>query len=76
MREVQVETQGMYSYLSPEQRVPKDHPLRANRIIVDPSLADLDGHCNWISSDLGRPFIPLERQLHDLFLLVIMGHRL
>ncbi len=42
MRGAKVETQGMFSYLSPEQRVPKDHPLRAIRVIVDRSLAELD----------------------------------
>ncbi|MBU2770005.1 IS5/IS1182 family transposase, partial [Acidithiobacillus caldus] len=39
MRGAQVETQSMFSYLSPEQRVPVDHPLRAIRVIVDQSLA-------------------------------------
>ncbi len=44
MRGTKVETQGMFSYLSPEQRVPKDHPLRAIRVIVDRSLVALDSH--------------------------------
>ena len=34
----------MFSYLSPEQRVPQDHPLRAVRVIVDQSLTERDGH--------------------------------
>ena len=25
----------MFSYVSPEQRIPKDHPLRAIRALVD-----------------------------------------
>ncbi len=44
MRGTKIETQTMFSYLSPEQRVPADHPLRAIREIVDQSLAELDGH--------------------------------
>ena len=44
MRGAKVETQGMFSYLSPEQRVPQDHPLRAVRVIVDQSLTERDGH--------------------------------
>ncbi|WP_437560040.1 hypothetical protein [Acidithiobacillus sulfuriphilus] len=41
MRGAQVETQNIFSYLSPEQRVPQDHPLRAIRVIVDQSLVEL-----------------------------------
>ncbi len=44
MRGANVETGAMSGYLSPEKRVPKDHPLRAIRVIVDRSLAELDGH--------------------------------
>ena len=29
---------GMFSYISPEQRVPKDHPLRAIRVMTDAAL--------------------------------------
>jgi hypothetical protein len=42
MRGAKVETQGMFSYVSPEQRVPQDHPLRAIRVIVDRALAELE----------------------------------
>ena len=54
MRGAKVETQGMFSYVSPEQRVPQDHPLRAIRVIVDRSLEELDGHFSAIYSALGR----------------------
>ena len=33
--------QAMFSYVSPEARVPKDHPLRPIRIMVDNALVDL-----------------------------------
>jgi len=75
MRGAKVETQGMFSYLSPEQRVPKDHPLRAIRVIVDRSLAELDGHFNQIYSDLGRPSIPPEHLLRALLLQVFYSIR-
>ena len=39
MRGAKVETQGLFSYVSPEQRVPQDHPLRVIRAIVDRALA-------------------------------------
>ena len=32
---------GMFSYLSPEQRVPQDHPLRAIRAMVDAVLREM-----------------------------------
>jgi hypothetical protein len=44
MRGAKVETQSMFSYSSPEQRVPQDHALRSIRVILDRSLAELDGH--------------------------------
>ena len=70
MRGAKAETGAMFSYLSPEERVPKDHPLRAIRVIVDRSLAELDGHFNQIYSDLGRPSIPPEHLLRALLLQV------
>lgn len=32
---------GMWSYISPEQRVPQDHPLRTIRVMVDAALKEL-----------------------------------
>lgn len=75
MRGTKIETQGMFSYLSPEQRVPADHPLRAIREIVDQSLAELDGHFHRIYSDLGRPSIPPEHLLRALLLQVFFSIR-
>ncbi len=63
MHGAKVETQSKFSYPSPEQRVPVDHPLRAIRVIVDQSLAELDAHFSLIYADLGRPSIPPERAL-------------
>ena len=34
---------SMFSYVSAEQRVPQDHPLRAIRALVDDVLADMSG---------------------------------
>lgn len=75
MRGAKVETLSMFSYLSPEQRVPADHPLRAIRVIVDQSLAELDGHFSRIYSDLGRPSIPPEHLLRALLLQVFYSIR-
>ncbi|MHB0887244.1 IS5 family transposase [Acidithiobacillus sp.] len=75
MRGAKVETPNMFSYLSPEQRVPQDHPLRAIRVIVDRSLAELDSHFQGIYSAFGRPSIPPEHLLRALLLQVFYSIR-
>ncbi|MHB1678811.1 MAG: IS5 family transposase [Sulfuriferula sp.] len=75
MRGAKVETQSMFSYLSPEQRVPADHPLRAIRVIVDQSLAELDDHFSRIYSDLSHPSTPPEHLLRALLLQVFYSIR-
>ncbi|WP_312283651.1 IS5 family transposase [Candidatus Igneacidithiobacillus taiwanensis] len=75
MRGAKVETGNMFSYLSPEQRVPQDHPLRAIRVIVDRSLEALNSHFDSIYSDLGRPSIPPEYLLRALLLQVFYSIR-
>ncbi len=35
------EPDSMFSYVSTEQRIPKDHPLRAIRAVVDEMLGDM-----------------------------------
>ncbi len=55
MRGAKVDTGNMFLYLSPEQRVTLDHPLRAIRMIEDRSLAALNGHFDSTYPDLGRP---------------------
>ena len=57
---------AMFSYLSPEERVPADHHLRAIRVILDRSSAELDGYFNQMYSDLDRSSIPPEYLLRAL----------
>ena len=52
-----------FSYISPEQRVPSDHPLRAIRIVVDGVLPEMSGEFDRLYADVGRPSIPPERLL-------------
>jgi len=54
---------NMFSYLSPEQRVRKDHPLRAIRATADQALANLSGRFNAMYATTGRPSIPPEELL-------------
>jgi len=49
---------SMFSYVSPEQRVPKDHPLRAIRQLVDDILSELSREVDRLYAKVGRPSIP------------------
>jgi transposase len=62
---------AMFSYLSPEQRVPSDHPLRAVRQMADTILAQLSKVFSKMYSDIGRRSIPPEKLLRALLLQVL-----
>jgi transposase len=62
---------AMFSYLSPEQRVPLDHPLRAVRQMADTILAQLSQVFSKMYSDIGRRSIPPEKLLRALLLQVL-----
>jgi transposase len=61
----------LFSYLSPEQRVPADHPLRPIRRSVDDALARLSVRFDALYTDFGRPSIPPEQLLRALLLQVL-----
>lgn len=61
----------MFSYVSPEQRVPKDHPLRPIRRMVDEALRELSPRFGGVYAKMGRPSIPPERLLRALLLQVL-----
>ena len=65
----------MFSYLSPEERVPKGHPLRAVRAMVRTVLEELHGDFARLYSSDGRPSIPPEQLLSALLLQVFYGIR-
>jgi transposase len=58
----------LFSYVSCERRVPKDHPLRAILRIVDQALAALSPEFEGLYARFGRPSIPPERLLRALLL--------
>src|SRR4051794_14815512 len=68
MRGPDDQTSDMFSYLSPEQRVRADHPLRAIRRMTDAALAALSPRFARMYSDIGRPSIPPEQLLRALLL--------
>src|SRR5688500_2809618 len=62
---------AMFSYISPEARVPHDHPLRAIRVLVDEVLVDLGPRFETLYSRVGRPSIPPEKLLRAQLLQVL-----
>ena len=61
----------MYSYLSPEQRVPADHPLRPIREMTDRVLAGMSRRFDEMYAKTGRPSIAPEKLLRTLLLQVL-----
>lgn len=68
MRGTESKTEGMFFYLSLESFVPKDHPLRPIRAMVDKALAELNPQFEAMYSHTGRPSIPPEQLLKALLL--------
>src|SRR4030088_2132846 len=66
---------GLFSYLSPEARVPAKHPLRQVRELVRAVLKDLSPSFGKLYSSAGRPSIPPEQLLSALLLQVFYGIR-
>jgi transposase len=62
---------AMFSYLSPEERVPLEHPLRAIRALVDVVLKELSPQFAQLYSHTGRPSIAPEKLLRALLLQVL-----
>ena len=53
----------IFSYLSPEQRVRHDHPLRAIRAMADLALWNMSARFDAMYAKTGRPSIPPEKLL-------------
>ncbi len=58
----------MFSYVDLESRIPKHHPIRKIRRIVDKALPDLEAAFERMYSDRGRPSIPPEQLIRALLL--------
>lgn len=65
----------MFSYVSLEQRVPEEHPLRAVRKLTDGVLRSLDAEFDALYQDSGRPSIAPEYILRALLLQVFFSIR-
>jgi transposase len=65
----------MFSYVTLEQRVPADHPLRVVRRLTDEALAALSPRFTQMYARTGRPSIPPERLLRALLIQVLYSVR-
>jgi transposase len=66
---------AMFSYLSPETRVRKEHPLRAIRVMVDRALREMSSLFDEMYSELGRPSIAPEKLLRAQLLQMLYSVR-
>jgi transposase len=71
MRGTDTQQSGMFSYLSPEERVPEKHPLRAIRSMTDEVLQGLSAKFNGLYSAVGRRSIAPEKLLRALLLQIL-----
>ena len=65
----------MFSYVTPEQRVRGDHPLRPIRRMTDAALVRLSPRFERLYSTTGRPSIPPEKLLRALLLQILYSVR-
>lgn len=61
-------SEGLFSYVRLEERVPADHPLRPIRKLVDEALSALHKRFEALYSPMGRPSIPPEMLLRATLL--------
>ena len=68
MRGKETGQRSLSSYVSQQDRIAADHPLRAMRQMVDGVLQRLSGRFAKMYSDRGRPSIPPEQLLRALLI--------
>jgi transposase len=66
---------AVFSYVSPEQRVPAAHPLRKVRALVDGVLKEMSPQFGKLYAEVGRPSIAPERLLRALLLQIFYSVR-
>ena len=65
----------VFSYVSAEDRIPQDHPLRGIGSMVDAALRDLDLHFEALYARRGRPSIAPEKLVRALLLMILYSIR-
>src|SRR5918993_796812 len=59
MRGLDTRQEGMFSYVSPESRIPKDHPLRPIRELIDDVMGEVPASDGCSLQDADAPGGPL-----------------
>jgi transposase len=75
MRGSDIHQEGLFSYVSPEGRIPKSHPLREVRMMVDAALAQMSSQFEEAYSQVGRPSIAPEKLIRALLLQIFYSIR-
>ena len=75
MRGVFRDQGGLFSYVSPESRVPAEHPLRKIRRLVRDVLTELSRSFAGLYAKDGRPSVPPEQLLSALLIQALYGIR-
>jgi transposase len=68
MRGTDQRGESLFSYVRPESRISKNHPLRQIRRLTDAALSDLSAEFEALYARTGRPSIPPEKLLRALLL--------
>ena len=70
------QTQHIFSYLSLEQRVPTDHPLRAIRALTDEALRAMSPQLERLYATPGRPSIPPDQLPRALLICAVPARQM
>src|SRR3954469_7170126 len=75
MRGSESKQSSMLCLLSPEDRVPQNHPLRAIKTLAEAALEEISPLLDAMYSDNGRPSIPPEQLLKSQLLIALYSVR-
>ncbi|PTD96470.1 IS5 family transposase [Pseudothauera lacus] len=75
MRGIDRKQQSLFSYISIEDRIAADHPLRRMRRLTDTVLATMSQQFDELYAEAGRPSIPPERLLRALLVQCLFSIR-
>lgn len=75
MRGADVQQSGLFSYVSVEERVPANHPLRGVRALLDEALQSMHRDFERVYAEGGRASIPPERLVRALTLQILYSIR-
>jgi len=75
MRGFDSKSEALFTYVTPESFVPKDHPLRAIRKMADEALAGMDKLFDSMYATTGRSSIPPEKLLKAQLLMILYSIR-